>query len=78
MNDTDIKNYAMWARRELISDVQKRCMRYGILQEGSLPANADGYNDNNYPYPKQCLVSGVYFTGQSYQQIIKNYTAYPG
>lgn len=41
MNDTAIKNYAMWARRELISDVQKRCMRYGILQEGSLPANAD-------------------------------------
>ena len=41
MNDTAIKNYAMWARRELIADVQKRCMRYGILEEGSLPANAD-------------------------------------
>ena len=32
MNDTAIKNYAMWARRELIADVQKRCMRYGILE----------------------------------------------
>ena len=41
MNDTAIKNYAMWARRELIADVQKRCMRYGILEKGSLPANAD-------------------------------------
>ena len=41
MNDTAIKNYAMWARRELIADVQKRCMRYGILEEGSLPASAD-------------------------------------
>ena len=41
MNDTAIKNYAMWARRELIADVQKRCIRYGILEEGSLPANAD-------------------------------------
>ena len=29
------------ARRELIADVQKRCMRYGILEEDSLPANAD-------------------------------------
>ena len=41
MNDTAIKNYATWARRELIADVQKRCMRYGILEEDSLPANAD-------------------------------------
>ena len=41
MNDTAIKNYAAWARRELIADVQKRCMRYGILEEDSLPANAD-------------------------------------
>ena len=31
MNDTAIKNYAAWARRELIAYVQKRCMRYGIL-----------------------------------------------
>ena len=41
MNDTAIKNYAIWARRELISDVQKRCMKYGILEKDSLPSNAD-------------------------------------
>ena len=41
MNDTVIKNYAIWARRELISDVQKRCMKYGILEKGSLPGTAD-------------------------------------
>ena len=41
MNDTAIKNYAIWARRELISDVQKRCMKYGILEKGSLPGTAD-------------------------------------
>ena len=41
MNDTAIKNFAIWARRELISDVQKRCMKYGILEKGSLPATAD-------------------------------------
>ena len=41
MNDTAIKNYAIWARRELISDVQKRCMKYGILEKGSLPGTTD-------------------------------------
>ena len=41
MNDTAIKNFAIWARRELISDVQKRCMKYGILEKGSLPDTAD-------------------------------------
>ena len=41
MNDAAIKNFAIWARRELISDVRKRCMKYGILEKGSLPATAD-------------------------------------
>ena len=41
MNDNAIKNYAVWARRELIADVQKRCMRYGISETGSAPADAD-------------------------------------
>ena len=41
MNDTVIKNFAIWAHRELISDVQKRCMKYGILEKGSLPGTAD-------------------------------------
>lgn len=30
MNDTAIKNYAAWARRELVAEVGKRCLRYGI------------------------------------------------
>ena len=41
MNDTAIKNYATWARRELIAQVQRRCARYGILEEGSPDAAAD-------------------------------------
>ncbi|MBS4881096.1 MAG: BREX-1 system adenine-specific DNA-methyltransferase PglX, partial [Firmicutes bacterium] len=41
MNDTAIKNFAIWARRELISNVQKRCMKYSILEKGSLPSTAD-------------------------------------
>ena len=39
MNDSAIKNYATWARRELISQVQRRCARYGILEQGSPDAN---------------------------------------
>lgn len=30
MNDTAIKSYAVWARRELVAEVGKRCLRYGI------------------------------------------------
>ena len=41
MNDSAIKNYATWARRELISQVQRRCARYGILEQGSPDAKAD-------------------------------------
>ena len=41
MNDTAIKNYATWARRELIAQVQRRCARYGILEKGSPDAKAE-------------------------------------
>ena len=39
MNDTAIKNYATWARRELISAVQKRCAFFDISSDAD--ANAD-------------------------------------
>ena len=41
MNDNAIKNYAMWARRELISEVAKKCSYWGIGAEGCPAANAD-------------------------------------
>ena len=33
MNDNAIKNYAVWARRELMSDVEKRCAWWGISED---------------------------------------------
>ncbi len=39
MNDTAIKNYATWARRELISAVQKRCAFFDISSDAD--ANVD-------------------------------------
>ncbi len=39
MNDAAIKNYATWARRELISAVQKRCAFFDISSDAD--ANAD-------------------------------------
>ena len=41
MNDNAIKNYAMWARRELISEVAKKCSYWGIGAEDCPAANAD-------------------------------------
>ena len=39
MNDNAIKNYAMWARRELISEVAKKCAFWGI-SDGDCPSAA--------------------------------------
>ena len=41
MNDTAIKNYAVWARRELIGGVRLQMARWAIDEEGSVPASAD-------------------------------------
>lgn len=38
MNDTAIKNYCMWARRELIAGVQAKAHYYGIREDGYEPA----------------------------------------
>ena len=41
MNDNAIKNYAMWARRELISEVAKKCAFWGISDGDCPSASAD-------------------------------------
>lgn len=41
MNDTAIKNYCMWARRELIAGVQAKAHYYGIREDGYEPAAAE-------------------------------------
>ena len=39
MNDTAIKNYCIWARAELLNEVENRMQRYGIVEEGAEPAD---------------------------------------
>ncbi|MEG0017028.1 MAG: hypothetical protein RR747_10710, partial [Gordonibacter sp.] len=41
MNDSVIKSYCMWARRELISEVKRRCAIYDISENPSSTADAD-------------------------------------
>jgi hypothetical protein len=41
MNDTAIKNYAIWARRQLVEEVAKKCSYWGIYEKDSLPASTD-------------------------------------
>ena len=36
MNDNAIKNYATWARRELIAEVEKRCVWWGYPRAPTL------------------------------------------
>lgn len=41
MNDTAIKNFCMWARRELMAQVALQAARFGIRENGYDPALAD-------------------------------------
>lgn len=41
MNDAAIKNYCIWARAELLNEVENRMQRYGVVEEGAAPAEAE-------------------------------------
>lgn len=41
MNDTAIKNFCMWARRELMAQVALQAARFGMRENGYDPASAD-------------------------------------
>lgn len=41
MDDSAIRNYCTWARRELRDEVMRRCAIYGISEEPEAPAGAD-------------------------------------
>ena len=41
MNKTAIKNYAVWARRELIEKVTAKAQQYGVTGDSIVDANAD-------------------------------------
>lgn len=41
MDDSAIKNYCTWARRELMAEVERRCAIYDVSEEPQAPAGAD-------------------------------------
>lgn len=49
MNDNAIKNYAIWARRELISEVAKKCAFWGISDGDCPSAAADSIDGASSP-----------------------------
>ena len=44
MNKTAIKNYAVWARVQLIEAVKQRAFEYEITESGEYNANLDSIN----------------------------------
>lgn len=44
MNDSAIKSYCIWARRELMAEVERRCAIYDISENLTSPADADAVN----------------------------------
>lgn len=44
MKDSAIKSYCVWARRELMSEVERRCAIYDISESPTNPADADAVN----------------------------------
>lgn len=46
MDKNAIKKYAVWARRELISRVSQRALKFGITEEEIVPATATSINGN--------------------------------
>lgn len=44
MHDSQIKSYCMWARRELISEVERKCAIFDIAEVPSAPSSADAVN----------------------------------
>lgn len=44
MNDSAIKSYCIWARRELIAEVERRCAIYDITEKPLNLTDADAVN----------------------------------
>ena len=44
MNDSAIKSYCIWARKELMAEVERRCAIYDISENPTRPADADAVN----------------------------------
>lgn len=63
MNKTSIKNYAIWARNELISRVSQKAFEYGVEKDNIVSSNANDINgrllSNDEKKKRQILIKEV-------------------
>ena len=74
MNDTTIKNYCMWARRELIAGVQAKAHYYSIREDGYEPAAVEVLHGEVVLTPKERKQREGLI--QLYESKDKNYEAF--
>lgn len=74
MNDTTIKNYCMWARRELIAGVQAKAHYYSIREDGYEPAAVEVLHGEEVLTPKERKQREGLI--QLYESKDKNYEAF--
>lgn len=74
MNDAAIKNYCMWARRELIAGVQAKAHYYSIREDGYEPAAVEVLHGEVVLTPKECKQREGLI--QLYESKDKNYEAF--
>ena len=63
MNKTAIKNYAVWARKELIERVTIKAFEYEVIKDGTLNSNLDIINGkpltNNEKKQREQLIKEI-------------------
>ena len=73
MNKTSIKNYAIWARNELISRVSQKAYEFGVEKDNILPYDAQSINgrllSDDEKKKRQILINEVKRKG--YDQVIE-------
>ncbi|MBP3871945.1 MAG: SAM-dependent methyltransferase, partial [Faecalicoccus sp.] len=73
MNKTSIKNYAIWARNELISRVSQKAFEYGVEKDNIVSSNANDINgrllSNDEKKKRQTLIKEVNQKG--YDQVME-------
>ena len=73
MDKNAIKNYAVWARRELISRVTQKALQYGITKEEILPADESSINgvvlSTQEKQQRQALISKI--NEEGFEQVME-------
>ena len=73
MNKTSIKNYAIWARNELIGRVSQKAFEYGVEKDNIIPSDVDSISgrllSEDEKKKRQVLINEVKHKG--YEQVIE-------